>query len=179
MAAPGATIRSLESPGGGRHGYAGLHRHLWAGVAPSDQVEVAVSGGEADPLMGTVDRPDAPAVDVDAPDPVEGSRGGDACVECLRHCKLDSWVLVEGHGPPRFESSKCNSRRHQVLGDADTPRLHLRYPPPAGSFGTSSEDAVVDHAEQSLNQVVGPLSLGPGECHVNIMPEEGRVTLPS
>jgi hypothetical protein len=43
---------------------------------------------------------------VDMPDPRGVWRQGDVRFEALHDGELDSVVLVEGHGPPRFRSSK-------------------------------------------------------------------------
>ena len=84
----------------------GLHRRLGAHVAMTDGAVVDVPGGEAVYAV-TADGPDVLAVEVDVRNP-----WGMRCqcdvglVRWLHDGKLDSVVLIEGHGPPRFESSK-------------------------------------------------------------------------
>jgi len=51
-----------------RHRNPGLYRGFGAHVAPTDGVVVDVPGGEADHAVAT-DRPDAPAIAADVPDP--------------------------------------------------------------------------------------------------------------
>jgi hypothetical protein len=38
-----------------------------------------------------------------------------------------------------------------------------------------SKVAIVDQVEEPLDQVVGFLSLGLGECHVIMLPDQGRI----
>ena len=84
----------------------GLHRRLGGQIAMTDGAVVDVPGSEAVHAV-TTDGPDVLAVKVDMPNP-----RGMLCqcdvgsIRWLHDGELDSVVLVEGHGPPRFESGK-------------------------------------------------------------------------
>ena len=84
----------------------GLHRRLGGQIAMTDGAVVDVPGGEAVHAV-TTDGPDVLAVKVDMPNP-----RGMLCqrdvgsIRWLHDGELDSVVLIEGHGPPRFESGK-------------------------------------------------------------------------
>jgi len=84
----------------------GLHRRLGAHIAVTDGAVVDVPGGEAVYAV-TTDGSDVLAAEVDV-----GNPRGMWCqrdvglVRWLHDGELDSVVLTEGHGPPRFESSK-------------------------------------------------------------------------
>ena len=84
----------------------GLHRRLGAHRAVTDGAVVDVPGGEAvNPV--TTDGPDVLAMEVDVGNPRGVWCQGDVgLVRWLHDGGLDSVVLVEGHGPPRFGSSK-------------------------------------------------------------------------
>ena len=84
----------------------GLRRRLGGHIAVADEAVVDVPGSEA--VYGvTIDRPDALAMEVDVPNP-RGMRDQRdlGSIRLLHDGELPSVVLIEGHGPPRFESSK-------------------------------------------------------------------------
>ena len=98
------------------------------------------------------------AVEVDTPNPRGMLGQGDVgSIRWLHDGELDSVVLVEGHGPPRFRSSKWYRRRLQGLGGVVTARLHptrihraaeLAVSPPLWR-GRLGVPAMVDQAEVS------------------------------
>jgi hypothetical protein len=83
----------------------GLFRRLSADVAMTDGEVIDVPGCEAVHAVAA-DCPDALVIVVDMPDPRGVWRKGDVRFDGLHDGELDSVVLVEGHGPPRFRSSK-------------------------------------------------------------------------
>ena len=72
----------------------------------TDGAVIDVPGSET--VYGvTVDGPDALAIEVDMPNPRGMRYQSDVTsIGWLHHGELPSVVLIEGHGPPRFESSK-------------------------------------------------------------------------
>ena len=84
----------------------GLYRRLGGHIAMTDGAVVDVPGSEAVYAV-TTDGPNVLAMKVDMPNP-----RGMLCqrdvgsIRWLHDGELDSVVLIEGHGPPRFQSSK-------------------------------------------------------------------------